>query len=304
MEGNPSQGEEPLASRLPSLPRRPDEISPEPVSPLPHPGQAHPVEGSASLRVSPLTAVALSPSTTSSTNHHQTPADAERLASAPATDSGSSDSPSRAVPPTELPLGSTSTENGVCDAGSGIPFPMSAHISTDLPARSSVVTALPSLTQGLTTNLPPGGPSTGQPSHLAPDPSGASPNACEQMVPTPAPSLQPRDTTVHSWATHLPTHDQPPLDATINSNHQGARAVPTSQKVNLHPLRTCLPAQPLATPPDSAMRNVDVPREPAESLCGNIDATRDNAAPATAMASGDSMHCTLTRLVTRLVTSS
>ena len=132
----------------------PEEILPETVSPLPHPGQAHHAEGSAGLRVSPLTAVAPSPGTTSSTNQHRMPADAERLASAPAIDSGSSDSPSRAVPPTELPLGSTSTENGVCDAGSGISFPTSAHISTDLPARSSVVTALPSLTQGLTTICP------------------------------------------------------------------------------------------------------------------------------------------------------
>jgi hypothetical protein len=58
MEGNPPPGEDPLTSRLPSLPPPPQEISPELVSSLSLPGQAPHAEGSANLRVSPLIAVA------------------------------------------------------------------------------------------------------------------------------------------------------------------------------------------------------------------------------------------------------
>ena len=160
MEGNPRPGEDPLASPLPSLPPCPEEISRETVSPLPLSGQAPHAEGRTDLRVSPLIAAAPSHGTTTSTNHSRMPADAEQLASAPAI-AESSDSSSRAVPPPEPPHGSTSTDDGAGGAGSGISLLTSARIPTDLRMRSSVVTTLPPLTQGLTTILPPGGPSSG-----------------------------------------------------------------------------------------------------------------------------------------------
>ena len=207
-----------------------------------------------------------------------------------------SDSSSRAVPPPEPPHGSTSTDNGVGGAGSGISLLTSARISTDLRVRSSVVTALPPLTQGLTTILPPGGPSSGQPSHLAPDSNGAFPNADEQMVTTLASPLPPRDTTDHHWAIHLPTPVGPPLDGTINSNTQGARAVPTSQEDNLRPLRTRLPTQPPATSSDSATQNVGVARDAAGNLCGAIATSTGNLAHEAAMASGVPMAARATSL--------
>ena len=295
MEGNPRPGEDPLASPLPSLPPRPEEISRETVSPLPPSGQAPHAEGRTNLRVSPLIAAAPSHGTTTSTNHSRMPADAEQLASAPAI-AESSDSSSRAVPPPEPPHGSTSTDDGAGGAGSGISLLTSARIPTDLRMRSSVVTTLPPLTQGLTTILPPGGPSSGQPSHLAPDSNGAFPNADEQMVTTLASPLPPRGTTDHHWAIHLPTPVGPPLDGTINPNTHGARAVPTSQEDNFRPLRTCLPTPPPATSSDSATQNVGVARDAAGNLCGAAATSTGNLAHEAAMASGVPMAARATSL--------
>ena len=287
MEGNPPPGEDLLTSRLPSLPPPPQEISPELVSPLSLPGQAPHAEGSADLRVSPLIAVAPRHGTTTSTNQHRSPADAGRLAPAPAT-SGGPDSSSRAVPPTEPPIGSTSTDNGVCGVGGSTSNLTSTRISTDPRARSSMVTALPPFTQGLTTTLPQGGPSIGQPPHPAPDASGASPDAGEQMVPTLASPVSHRDTADRPDPTHLPTPDQPPLDGTIDPHLQGARAVPPFQEDNIQHLRTCLPAPPSATSSDSTVQNVGIARDAAGSLRGTSAAATGNAGLEAAMASGGS----------------
>ena len=284
MEGNPPPGEDLLVSQLPSLPPPPPEISPQSVSPLSLPGQAPHAEGSANLRVPPLSTVAPRHGTTTSTNHHRSPTDAGRLAPAPAT-SGGPGSSSRAVPPPESPMGSTSTDDGVCGVSGSTSNPTSTRISTDSPAGSSMVTALPLFIQGLTTTLPPGGPSIVQPPHPAPDASGASPDAGEQMVPTPASPVSHRHTADRPDLTHLPMSDQPPLDGTTDPNSQGARAVPPFQEDNIR-LRTCLPAPPSATSSDSTAQNVGIARDTAGSLCGTSAAATGNLAHGAAMASG------------------
>jgi hypothetical protein len=294
MEGTPPPDEDLLVSQLPSLPPPPPEILPQSVSPLSLPGQAPHAEGSANLRVSPLSTVAPRHGTTTSTNQHRSPTDAGRLAPAPAT-SGGPGSSSRAVPPPESPMGSTSTDDGVCGAIGSTSNPTSARISTDSPAGSSMATALPLFTQGLTTTLPQGGPSIGQPPHPAPDASGASPDAGEQMVPTPASPVSHRHTAGRSGLTHLPMSDQPPLDGTTDPNSQGARAVPPFQGDNSR-LRTCLPAPPSAASSDSTAQNVGIARDAAGSLCGTSAAATANLAHGAAMASGVPMAARATSL--------
>ena len=151
-----------------------------------------------------------------------------------------------------------------------------------------MVTALPPFTQGLTTTLPQGGPSIGQPPHPAPDASGASPDAGEQMVPTLASPVSHRDTADRPVPTHLPTAVQPPLDGTSDPHLPGARAVPPFQEDNLQHLRTCLPAPPSAASSDSMVQNVGIARDTAGSLRGTSAAATGNAGLEAAMASGGS----------------
>ena len=80
MEENSRKGKSVGLPALPSLPPRPNEISPEAVSQSSQSGTARPAEGSESHRVSPLTAAAPSSGTTTSTNHLRTPVDGELLA--------------------------------------------------------------------------------------------------------------------------------------------------------------------------------------------------------------------------------
>jgi hypothetical protein len=77
MEESLRVDEDLVLSTLSSLPPRPEEISPEAASPLPHSGQARPAENSASLRVSPLTVAA--PSTSTTTGCPASAATVERL---------------------------------------------------------------------------------------------------------------------------------------------------------------------------------------------------------------------------------
>ena len=71
IEENSRRGKGVTSSMLPSLPPRPEEISPEAVSLESHSGMARPAESSEGHRVSPLTVAAPSSSTTTSTLQDQ-----------------------------------------------------------------------------------------------------------------------------------------------------------------------------------------------------------------------------------------
>ena len=84
MEEDSSQEGDKVRFRLADLPARPEGISSTAVSPPPPSGQASLPESSENLRVSPSIAVALKPSTTTSTNRSASSKDADHPASEPA----------------------------------------------------------------------------------------------------------------------------------------------------------------------------------------------------------------------------
>ena len=213
MEERSRKGKDVVLSTLPSLPPRPEEISPEAVSHAPHSGQTHPAEGSASLRVSSLTVAALTTSTTTSTNHSRMPVDAEQLASAPTTNPEYPHSSSTGCMAARCPASSSESppaEKGQPGAVGSSRFQTITRTISGLAASSPVVKAFTQRSQGLATTPPQGSPPHDAPCNPAPDPSGASANVCEQMVATPTSPSHHRDAAGHVLLTTLPSRDQPP----------------------------------------------------------------------------------------------
>ena len=212
-----------------------------------------------------MTVAAPSTSTTTSTHQLRTPVDAEQLAPAPATNpeyphSSSTGGMAARCPASssEPPLG----ERGQTGAGGSSLFQSITRTIHDYAASSPVSKANTQRTQGLATTPPPGSPPPDSPYNPTPDASGASADACEQIV---APQTSPshhRDTTGSVLFATLPSRDQPPLDASVDPTS------PTFGEADLSTLLPSLPVRPSATLPSVATEGIAPQRDAAASLSG------------------------------------
>ena len=139
-------------------------------------------------------------------------------------------------------------------------------------------------TQGVPATSPQGSPPLDSPCNPAPDASGASSDACEQMA---APQTSPspyRSATGSVLLATLPSRDQPPSDAPVDPTSGGGRAFPTLGETDLSMRLRSLPVQFSATIPSGATEGMAFQRDAAANLSGDgVRALSPAAAPSSTL---------------------
>ena len=267
--------------QLAELPPPPEGLLSTDVSPLLTSGHASHPEGSGDLRVSPSIAAELTSSTTTSTNRSASPKDAEHPATEPAISTEprkSSPTGSRAArgpvsfeEPSETQSERTGASSNILPLDhSGVPGGLSTK------QRGKAVSRPQSLLPNSSLESPPSNSS----SNPAPGPSGASSNACEQMVASQAPPLSHRDAIDDVLGATLPSRDNPPFNANGDPARHAGKAVPPFSHGDFPISNACLPvSNPVGS--FTGMTEHSLPSRPAaESLSGNREMLSNPGGPA------------------------